>query len=821
MISNKTISSLILSILGLSLFAQVNTTRELMIYDLCVEPYRAGAWGEPWGKHEALLNGLPSNYDWYEGARPGSWLNPEGFEGLTTWGQVYVEKGGSPEKNYRVQIRNLAIYKYENEEWTLIVETPDNVGGSWYRENFNGSTLSGNKRSEPKLNGGGISITMIAGHNFHWWDDAWPRSQMPHTAEALFAIAEVRLIPDTDPDVDLSKVKVLGGIGMDSYTTRDYSAGASERITSMVAPRHRYVTSEWQAFTSYLCGENPPQSYEEYVTNIDSRPLPPRVINGGSPSISITAPKNDTTFVAADNVLIEVDVTDEEGTVDTVNYYNGDTLLASVTVAPFSYTLSGLTPGNYTIKVIPIDNEGKKSPVKKVSFSVTASLAPQINMLTPVSGTILFEQNNSATLSVNATDADGTITSIEYFVNNESIGVVSEVPFSKEWTGIENGSYLIYAIATDDSDTKAISETISLQKGMLLDKKIRQERYYDIEGITLQSLFESPKYPGSPDFVSFIDSCEIQKDIIENYGVRLSGYLTPPESGIYYFWIAGDDNVGLWLSTDSLASNKSLIAYHNDWTNPREWNKYPSQKSDTILLSAANTYYFEAVLKEGAWGENLSIAWAKPGEAGEGPSEIIPASYFSAFTTGNESFPAPSVSISTPSNSTTFEKNSSINISATASDEDGEIFKVVFYKGTSKLGEDNTAPYSYKWTPTTAGTFDISAVAYDNDMQSAISNKLSITITEPLNNIVNSIQTQSLVVFPNPVKDNILNILLSKPSNQAQISIYDVTGKIILTKTINGQQKCHLNLDGLANSGFYFLKVQSGDYVTTNKIIVE
>lgn len=280
-ISKKTIGTLILSILGFSLFAQATTTREQMIYDLCGEPFRTGIFKAPWGKHEALLNGVPENYDWYEGSRPGSWLNPEGFEGLTTWGQVYVEKGGSPEENYRVQIRNLAIYKYENDEWTLVVETPNNVGGNWYTENFNNGTASGNKRMESEANGGGISVTMIDGHNFHWWDDAWPRSQMPHTAEALFAIAEVRLIPNTDPNVDLANVKVLGGIGMDSYTTRDYSAGAGERITSMFMSRHRYITSEWQSFTSYLCGENPPQTYEEYVSNVASRPLPPRVINTG------------------------------------------------------------------------------------------------------------------------------------------------------------------------------------------------------------------------------------------------------------------------------------------------------------------------------------------------------------------------------------------------------------------------------------------------------------------------------------------------------------------------------------------------------------
>lgn len=183
----RSIDTLILSMLGFVAFSQVTTTRDLLIYDLCGEPFRTGAYQAPWGKHEGYLNGLPSDYAWCEGARPGSWRNSENFDGITVWGQVYVEKGGSPETKYRVQVRNIGLYKYEDNEWSLIHETPDNGGGNWYTERFDNGTATGNKRNEPAENGGGISITMIDGHNYHWWDDAWPRSQMPHDADAIFS----------------------------------------------------------------------------------------------------------------------------------------------------------------------------------------------------------------------------------------------------------------------------------------------------------------------------------------------------------------------------------------------------------------------------------------------------------------------------------------------------------------------------------------------------------------------------------------------------------------------------------------------------------
>ena len=39
------------------------------------------------------------------------------------------------------------------------------------------------------------------------------------------------------------------------------------------------------------------------------------------------------------------------------------------------------------------------------------------------------------------------------------------------------------------------------------------------------------------------------------------GYVTPPTTGYYTFWIASDDNSELWLSTDANPANKVRIAY--------------------------------------------------------------------------------------------------------------------------------------------------------------------------------------------------------------------------------------------------------------------
>ncbi len=82
-------------------------------------------------------------------------------------------------------------------------------------------------------------------------------------------------------------------------------------------------------------------------------------------------------------------------------------------------------------------------------------------------------------------------------------------------------------------------------------------------------------------------------NIVDNYGTRMKGWLLPPATGDYLFWIASDDNGELWLRTDSNPANK-VLACHQPWSAPlRDWTQYPEQKSRQIALVAGRAYYYE------------------------------------------------------------------------------------------------------------------------------------------------------------------------------------------------------------------------------------
>ncbi|WP_139923578.1 PA14 domain-containing protein [Hymenobacter sp. DG01] len=127
---------------------------------------------------------------------------------------------------------------------------------------------------------------------------------------------------------------------------------------------------------------------------------------------------------------------------------------------------------------------------------------------------------------------------------------------------------------------------------------------------------------------------ESPRNLADNYGARLRGYLCPPQTGAYTFWIAGDDNCELWLSSSDDPAQKVRIATVAGYTNPREWNKYAGQKSAPVTLTAGRRYYVEALHKEQGGDDHLAVAWQLPDGTLEGP---IPGSRLSPYAGGSAS----------------------------------------------------------------------------------------------------------------------------------------------------------------------------------------
>ena len=138
---------------------------------------------------------------------------------------------------------------------------------------------------------------------------------------------------------------------------------------------------------------------------------------------------------------------------------------------------------------------------------------------------------------------------------------------------------------------------------------ILAEYWYGIGGTAISDLTSNPRYPDSPDQRSYLTTFEIPVDAADTYGTRVRGWLHPPTTATYTFWIATDDNGELWLSSDESPANVTRICRVDTWTPSRSWDSYTSQRSAGINLVAGRKYYIEAFMKEHGGGDNLSVAW--------------------------------------------------------------------------------------------------------------------------------------------------------------------------------------------------------------------
>ncbi len=91
----------------------------------------------------------------------------------------------------------------------------------------------------------------------------------------------------------------------------------------------------------------------------------------------------------------------------------------------------------------------------------------------------------------------------------------------------------------------------------------------------------------------------------------------------------------------------------------------------------------------------------------------------------------PSVSLTAPTSGTTAIAPATFNLAANASDPNGSIQRVEFYQGSTLLGSDTSAPYTFAWTGVAAGSYSITARAYDNQGASTTSAAASVTVTAP------------------------------------------------------------------------------------------
>ena len=90
------------------------------------------------------------------------------------------------------------------------------------------------------------------------------------------------------------------------------------------------------------------------------------------------------------------------------------------------------------------------------------------------------------------------------------------------------------------------------------------------------------------------------------------------------------------------------------------------------------------------------------------------------------------MSLTSPANGATFTAPATVTLTASASDPESRLARVEFYRDGTLLGTDTSSPYSFTWSQAPAGSYTLTARAFDSDGGQATSSAVTITVNAHL-----------------------------------------------------------------------------------------
>jgi uncharacterized repeat protein (TIGR03803 family) len=179
-----------------------------------------------------------------------------------------------------------------------------------------------------------------------------------------------------------------------------------------------------------------------------------------APIVKITSPVNGASYTALATILLSADASDIDGTVKTVDFYNGTALIFTETWPPFYRRWYNVPAGNYTITAKATDNKGRSTTSAPVHITVLGPNFLTANITSPGNGASFTAP---ATFTITA-DVKGPNEIVKTDFYNGSTLIFSEhlFPYSNKWRNVPAGNYSITAKATDSKGNVATSVPVAI-----------------------------------------------------------------------------------------------------------------------------------------------------------------------------------------------------------------------------------------------------------------------------------------------------------------------------------------------------------------------
>lgn len=362
---------------------------------------------------------------------------------------------------------------------------------------------------------------------------------------------------------------------------------------------------------------------------------------------------------------------------------------------------------------------------------------PQCSITYPYDGTH-YDSPQIISVEAGASDPHG-IQEVSFYVNGTAFGTDTEAPYAINYELPYEGMFFFSARAVNNQGVNSpASDVISVTCGdpsntinIVTDNDAEENLengQVDTESGDLELTRESGIL-GLNDYNQLVgirfENIALPQDAVINsayvqFSVDETNNMNPCELSIR--GEAADNSVA-FSSEDEDISSRELTDATVIWT-PPEWENEGAQATAQQTPDISDIIY--EIINRPGWtpSNDLSIIISGDGRrtASAGDAELIIDYQVNL---------APEVSLNAPTDQSVYDTLETISIEATASDYDGQIENVSFYVEGELAGTDDTAPYQQDYSIPYYGTFEIYAVAVDDQGGESTSEHIQIKATTP------------------------------------------------------------------------------------------
>ncbi|HBV77330.1 MULTISPECIES: Ig-like domain-containing protein [Vibrio] len=433
-----------------------------------------------------------------------------------------------------------------------------------------------------------------------------------------------------------------------------------------------------------------------------------------APTLTIVSPLNQAQITEGSTITLKADASDPDGSVDYVEFFANNTSLGKVITSPYQLDWIA-TIGTDTITMVASDDQGKTTTNSVLISTQTTStnIAPSVSLTSP-SPQDTIQPNDNITLIASASDSDGYVAQVDFYVDNQLIATDTSEPFEHQWVAT-SGEHTLKATATDDKDATASSNNVTIQ-------------------------VDTPATGGCAELVTYSAGTAynsgqlVQKDN-QKYRCDVAGWCSSDAAWSYapgtgQYWQDAWTGLGLCTTPPSVTL-----------TNPQDGSVVLAGSDINVSADALDSdgtiINVEFFVNNASLGvdtqEPYSVLWT---------ASTIGSNLIKAIATDNENNQVESLAqvtvsdqpvvtqLTSPSSGGSFGLGKNIKLVAEAMSVTGTITSVDFLVNGVVIASDTTAPYTANWTPSAIGAYTVSSSATDTQGNKSNSDSASVNVIE-------------------------------------------------------------------------------------------